>query len=208
MKGQGFTLFDTAIGRCGIAWGERGIVGVQLPEARELATRARMLERFPDAEESRPPPVIEAALEEITALLRGEPRDLTAIPLDMGGVPSFHQRVYEIARSIAPGSTSTYGEIAARLGAPGSARAVGQALGRNPFAIVVPCHRVLAAGGKVGGFSAQGGIATKLRMLSIEDARTNGQLALFEGDGTLGFDPLVAVRHVHGSDPALARVID
>jgi methylated-DNA-[protein]-cysteine S-methyltransferase len=208
MKGQGFTLFDTAIGRCGIAWGERGIVGVQLPEARELATRARMLERFPDAEEGRPPPVIEAALEGIAALLRGEPRDLTAIPLDMDGVPSFHRRVYEIARSIAPGSTSTYGEIAARLGAPGSARAVGQALGRNPFAIVVPCHRVLAAGGKVGGFSAQGGIATKLRMLSIEDARTNGQLALFEGDGTLGFDPLVAVRHVHGADPALARVID
>jgi methylated-DNA-[protein]-cysteine S-methyltransferase len=208
MKGQGFTLFETAIGRCGIAWGERGIVGVQLPEARELATRARMAERFPDAEEGTPPPVVQTALEEIIALLRGEPRDLAGIALDMVGVPSFHQRVYEIARSIAPGSTLTYGEIATRLGAPGSARAVGQALGRNPFAIVVPCHRVLAAGGKVGGFSAQGGIATKLRMLAIEDARTNGQFALFEGDGTLGFDPQAAVQHVHGSDPALARVID
>jgi methylated-DNA-[protein]-cysteine S-methyltransferase len=208
MTGQGFTLFDTAIGRCGIAWGNRGVVGVQLPEAREVATRARMLERFPDAGEGAPPPAVKQALEDIVALLRGEPRDLAAVPLDMEGVPSFHQRVYEVARSIAPGSTLTYGEIATRLGAPGSARAVGQALGRNPFAIVVPCHRVLAAGGKVGGFSATGGIATKLRILSIEDARTNGQLALFEGDGTLGYDPEVAVKHVHASDPTLARVID
>ena len=207
MTGQGFTLFDTAIGRCGIAWGERGIVGVQLPEAREIATRARMLERFPDAAEGAPPPPVQQALEEIVALLRGEPRDLAGVPLDMDRVPSFHQRVYEIARSIAPGSTLTYGEIATRLGAPGSARAVGQALGRNPFAIVVPCHRVLAAGGKVGGFSANGGIATKLRILSIEDAR-NGQLALFEGDGTLGYDPQAAVKQVHAADPNLARVID
>ena len=208
MTGHGFTLFDTAIGRCGIAWGERGVAGVQLPEAREIATRARMLERFPQAAEGAPPPAVQQAVEGIVALLRGEPRDLAGIPLDMNGVPAFHQRVYEIARSIAPGSTLTYGEIAARLGTPGSARAVGQALGRNPFAIVVPCHRVLAAGGKVGGFSANGGIATKLRMLAIEDARTNGQLALFEGDGTLGFDPQVAVGHVRASDPVLARVID
>ncbi len=180
---EGFILFDTAIGRCGIAWGERGIVGVQLPEAREIATRTRMLERFPQAEESTPPPPVQRAVDEIVALLRGERRDLSAIPLDMDRVPLFHRRVYEIARSIPPGTTLSYGEIASRLGSPGSARAVGQALGRNPFAIVVPCHRVLAAGGRVGGFSANGGIATKLRMLSIEDARTNGQLALFEGDG-------------------------
>ena len=207
MTSRGFTLFDTRIGRCGIAWGERGIVGVQLPEAREIATRARMLERFPNAAEDTPPPAVQRAVEDIVALLHGEARDLASVPLDMDGVPTFHQRVYEIARSIAPGSTLTYGEIATRLGAPGSARAVGQALGRNPFAIVVPCHRVLAAGGKVGGFSANGGIATKLRMLAIEDSR-NGQLALFEGDGALGYDPAVAVKHVHASDPALARVID
>jgi methylated-DNA-[protein]-cysteine S-methyltransferase len=207
MTVPGFTLFDTAIGRCGIAWGERGIVGVQLPEAREFATRARMLERFPDAAEGSPPAQVQQALEDIVALLHGEARDLADLQLDMQDVPSFHQRVYEITRSITPGSTLTYGEIATRLGAPGSARAVGQALGRNPFAIIVPCHRVLAAGGKVGGFSATGGVATKLRILSIEDTR-NGQLALFEGDGTLGYDPRVAVKHVHVSDPNLARVID
>jgi methylated-DNA-[protein]-cysteine S-methyltransferase len=207
MTGQGFTLFDTAIGRCGIAWGERGVVGVQLPEAREIATRARLQSRFPNAAEGTPPPAVQQALTDIVALLGGEARDLAAVPLDMEGVPSFHRRVYEVARSIAPGSTLTYGEIAARLGTPGSARAVGQALGRNPFAIIVPCHRVLAAGGKVGGFSATGGIATKLRMLSIEDSR-NGQLALFEGDGVLGYNPQVAVEHVRASDPAMARLID
>jgi methylated-DNA-[protein]-cysteine S-methyltransferase len=208
MTGHGFALFDTAIGRCGIAWGGRGIVGVQLPEARELATRARVLQRFPDAREAPPPPDVQRALDGIVALLRGEASALEAVALDMDRVPAFHRRVYEVARTIAPGATLSYGDIAARLGAPGSARAVGQALGRNPFAIVVPCHRVLAAGGKVGGFSANGGITTKLRLLSIEGARANGQPALFDGDGALGFDPKVAVEHVRASDAALARIID
>ena len=93
-------------------------------------------------------------------------------------MPPFHRRVYEVTRTIAPGVTRSYGEIAARLGAPRSARAVGQALGRNPFAILVPCHRVLAAGGKPGGFSANGGVATKLRLLAIETAQNNGAPAL------------------------------
>jgi methylated-DNA-[protein]-cysteine S-methyltransferase len=203
MTARGFTLFETAIGRCGIAWGERGVVGVQLPEARELDTRARVLERFPGARESPPPPDVQRAVDGMAGLLRGEANDLSGVRLDMKGVPPFHRRVYEIARTIAPGETLSYGEVAARLGAPGSARAVGQALGRNPFAIVVPCHRVLAAGGKVGGFSANGGITTKLRLLSIE-----GAPAAFDGDGTLGFDPAAAVGHVRASDPALARVID
>jgi methylated-DNA-[protein]-cysteine S-methyltransferase len=170
MSAQGFTLFETAIGSTGIAWGPRGIAGVQLPEAGEAGTRARLAERFPGAREGAPPPDVARAIEEITALLRGEARDLAAIALDMEGVPPFHRRVYEAARAIAPGETLSYGEVAARLGSPGSARAVGQALGRNPFAIVVPCHRVLAAGGKPGGFSANGGITTKLRMLAIERA--------------------------------------
>jgi methylated-DNA-[protein]-cysteine S-methyltransferase len=126
----------------------------------------------------------------------------------MERVPPFHRRVYEAARTIPSGTTLSYGEIAARIGAPGSARAVGQALGRNPFAIVVPCHRVLAAGGKVGGFSANGGIATKLRLLAIEAAQASGGGAQFEGDGVLGFDPTTAVEHLRASDAALARVID
>jgi methylated-DNA-[protein]-cysteine S-methyltransferase len=155
---EGFTLFETAIGRCAIAWGGRGVAGVQLPEGREAETRARLRRQFPEAREATPPAEVQRAIDDIVALLRGEDRDLSGIPLDMDGVPPFHRRVYEAARSIPAGTTLSYGDIAARLGAPGSARAVGQALGRNPFAIVVPCHRVLAAGGRPGGFSANGGV--------------------------------------------------
>ena len=200
MTSHGFTLFDTAIGRCGIAWGARGVAAVQLPEGRDPETRARLIRRLPDAREAPPPPDVQRALDGITTLLRGEATDLSGVALDMERVPPFHRRVYEVARTIPPGTTLSYGEVAARLGAPGAARAVGQALGRNPFAIVVPCHRVLAAGGKVGGFSANGGIAAKLRLLSIEGAAN--------GDGTVGFDPRVAVEHLRASDAALARLID
>src|SRR5262245_51558543 len=150
----GFALFETAIGACGIAWGGRGVVGVQLPEASEARTRARMRRRFPEAREASPPPEVQRAIEGIVALLGGEARDLSAIALDMAGVEAFARRVYEVARGIPPGATLTYGEIGARLGMQGDVRAVGEALGQNPFPLVVPCHRVLAAGGKVGGFSA------------------------------------------------------
>ena len=167
----GFALFDTAIGWCGIAWGPRGIVGVQLPEGSAPATRARLLRRFPDAREAPPPSEARHAIDDITALLRGEPKGLDDVPLDMEGVPDFNRRVYEVARTIPWGATLSYGEIAKRLGDPGVARDVGQALGQNPFAIVVPCHRVLAAGGKWGGFSARGGVSTKRRLLSIEAAQ-------------------------------------
>jgi O-6-methylguanine DNA methyltransferase len=174
MTAHRFALFETAIGRCGIAWSERGVAGVQLPEGDEQQTRARLLQRFPAAGEAIPPSEIQRSLAAIVALLDGEPRDLSTVALDMDGVPPFHRRVYEIARSIPPGATMSYGDIAARLDAPRAARAVGQALGQNPFPIVVPCHRVLAAGGRIGGFSAHGGTATKLRMLAIEGARING----------------------------------
>jgi methylated-DNA-[protein]-cysteine S-methyltransferase len=184
---RGFTLFDTAIGRCGIAWSGRGVAGTQLPEARDGETRARLRRRFPDAREAAPPPDVQRALDAITALLAGGRSALDAVALDMDGVPPFHRRVYEVARGIPAGETLSYGEVAARLGDPSLARAVGQALGRNPFAIVVPCHRVLAAGGKTGGFSGSGGVATKLRLLAIEGVRPNAQLALFEGDGAFGF---------------------
>ena len=180
MTARGFALFDTAIGACGIAWGERGLVGVQLPEGSEARTRARLRRRFSDAREAPPPPAVQRAIEGIVALLHGEAIDLSGVALDMDRVPPFERRVYEVARTIMPGATLSYGDIAARLGAPGEARAVGQALGQNPFPLVVPCHRVLAAGGKVGGFSANGGIATKLRLLSIEGARTSSAPTLFE----------------------------
>ena len=208
MTAHGFTLFDTSIGRCGIAWSERGIVGVQLPDTRESETRARLLRHYPGAVEASPPPEIQRALDTIVALLAGEAADLSVAVLDMQRVSPFHRRVYEAARTIAPGATLSYGEIAKQMGAESSARAVGLALGRNPFAVVVPCHRVLAASGNIGGFSANGGIATKLRMLSIEAARASGQGALFEGDGAFGFDPAVAVEHLREADPVLAKLIE
>jgi len=170
---HGFALFETALGPCGIIWGERGIVGLQLPEAGKRDTRARILQRFPDAREASPPPDAQRARDGVMALLRGEASDFSAVALDMDRAPPFHRRVYEAARAIPLGATASYGDTAAQLGAPGVARAVGQALGRNPFAIVVPCHRVLAAGGKLGGFSAYGGVATKLRLLAIEGAHVN-----------------------------------
>ena len=175
-----FALFETAIGTCGIAWGENGLVGVQLPEPSAPETRARMLRRHPAARETSPPSRVRLAIDAISAHLRGEAADLSTVDLDMDGVPDFHRRVYEIARGIPSGATLSYGEIASRIGEPSAAREVGQALGRNPFPIVVPCHRVLAAGGKTGGFSAPGGIATKLRLLAIEGARANGIPTLFD----------------------------
>jgi len=174
-----FGLFETSIGTCAIGWNERGIVGVQLPEDNARATRARMLRRFPGAAETAPSPRVAAAIAGIVALLDGTPVDLGDIDLDDAAVGPFERRVYRIARTIPPGSTLTYGEIAARIDDSGAARAVGQALGSNPFAIIVPCHRVLAAGGRIGGFSAGGGATTKRRILAIERARVGDAPDLF-----------------------------
>ena len=180
IAGHGHALFGTAIGTCGIAWGPGGIVAVQLPEADAQATRARMLLRLAHcAPRPEPPAVVRAAIEGVQALLAGQPRDLCEVPLDMSRISPFHQQVYALARAIAPGSPRAYGDLAEQLGRKGLSRAVGQALGLNPFAPVVPCHRVLAAGGKTGGFSAGGGAATKLRMLEIEGAHIGGTLPLF-----------------------------
>jgi methylated-DNA-[protein]-cysteine S-methyltransferase len=172
-----FALFQTAIGVCAIAWSDRGVRQVQLPEASEARTRARIGQRHPGAIESVPLPPIAAAISGIVALLGGTPVDLGAVVLDWEGVPDFHRRVYEVARMIPPGRTRTYGELASALGDAGAARAVGQALGENPWPIVVPCHRVLAAAGQPGGFSAHGGVATKRQLLVIEGAiPAQGQL--------------------------------
>jgi methylated-DNA-[protein]-cysteine S-methyltransferase len=180
-RASGFCVFGTAIGSCGIAWSESGqVVGVQLPESDEEATRARTQKRFPGVPESVPSPAIETIVQRVRALLDGEPDALLDVPLDMSDVPEFNRRVYDITRAIPPRRTLTYGEVAARLGEPGAARAVGQALGHNPFAPVVPCHRVLAAGSAAGGFSAAGGVATKLRMLQIEKAQLGAEPGLFD----------------------------
>jgi methylated-DNA-[protein]-cysteine S-methyltransferase len=178
MTAEGFALFSTAIGWCAVAWGERGVVGTQLPEGSSEKTRTRMAARFPDTTESVPPHEIQGAINDITALLRGDSTDLAKIRLALDGVPDFDRRVYEVTRTIPPGKVITYGDVAHRLGLPRAAQAVGQALGRNPFAIVVPCHRVVAVGGKAGGFSAAGGVTTKQRMLVIEGALAE-ELPLF-----------------------------
>jgi methylated-DNA-[protein]-cysteine S-methyltransferase len=197
-----FTLFDTPIGRCGIAWDDELVVGVQLPEATVAETRARLRARFDGARAGTPPPAVGTAIDGIVASLRGEGDDLVDIPLDLSSLPPFQRTVYEVVRTIPPGETMSYGEVAAAAGSPGAARAVGQALGRNPYAIVVPCHRVLAAGGRTGGFSANGGVSTKLRMLAIEGVRTR------DGDTGFPFDRTAAVDYLQAADSALARVVE
>jgi len=179
MSGQHFALFDTAIGACAIAWSEHGVCGVQLPEHQAEATRNRLHRRLPRAVETPPDGAVQRAIEGIVALLRGEARDLSFVTLDMAGIPPLRQSIYAVLRGIPPGSTRSYGEIAARLGAELTARDVGDAMGKNPFPIIVPCHRVVESGGRIGGFSANGGVATKLRLLNIERAEVGTPPALF-----------------------------
>lgn len=180
MATLGWCLFHTAIGECGVAWGDGVLTGVQLPEGSAVRTRARMQARFPGVAETEAPPWVQAINGRIRGLLAGQQDDLADVPLDMEGVPPFHHRVYELSRAIPPGKVLTYGEVARQLGEPGASRAVGQALGQNPFAPIVPCHRILAAGGRSGGFSADGGARTKLRMLEIEGAVLGPGPGLFD----------------------------
>ena len=180
MAGRGYTIFDTGIGRCGIAWGYAGISGVQLPEAREIETRKRLYQLYPDAREMRPPLNVELAIESIVALLRGEPCDLNDVALDMSGIHAFNQRVYAFTRTIPRGETRTYDEVAAGLRASGAVHSVAQAISRNPFMIIVPCHRVLEAGSYADKISPNGGTISKRRLLSIEGARATSSKTLFD----------------------------
>jgi len=161
-------VFDTAIGRAGVEWDEAGITAVLMPGRSGLVDDGREL-----------PPAVRAGVAGIVALLAGERRDLREIVLDDRALDDFRRRVYAATRAIGPGETATYGEIARAIGDPGAARAVGAALGSNPFPIIVPCHRVLAADGALHGFSAPGGLATKRRMLEIEGAPGFTQESLF-----------------------------
>ena len=180
MTNQHYALFDTPIGICGIEWGANGINGVQLPMGSEDKARARIRQRHGDIAEAEPAAEVKAAIGRLVDLLAGKPDDLLDIPLDLEGVPEFNRGVYDIARRIPPGKTLTYGDIAKKLGGVELSRDVGQALGHNPCPIVVPCHRVLAAGNKPGGFSANGGVVTKLKMLAIEGAVVNHTPNLFD----------------------------
>ena len=165
-----YMTLPTPIGTCALVWRGERIVGSFLPEADEARLVRRIRKRFPDAEEGSPPPSVAETAAAIARLLDGEPVDLSPAPLELDAVADFERQVYAAALAIPPGQVRTYGEIAQAIGRPGAARAVGVALGRNPFPIIVPCHRVLAAGGRSGGFSAPGGVATKFRMLQIEGA--------------------------------------
>jgi methylated-DNA-[protein]-cysteine S-methyltransferase len=166
-----YAIGSTSLGAFGVAWSEQGIVRTWMHTHSESATRAAILRALPHAIAATPTPAIEAAIADVRRLLDGEPRTLAAADLDMSGTPPFDRRVYEFARTIAPGSTMTYGAVAAALGEePMRARDVGQALARNPFAPIVPCHRVVAAHGRLGGYSAPGGASTKRRLLEREGA--------------------------------------
>lgn len=175
----GYRIFDTAIGRCAIVWTARGVCGFYLPHEDGALSDARIRRRFAGAQPAEPTRAVQQAIDAVIALLQGERVDLSDVPLDLERVPDFHRRVYAIARRIPAGRTRSYGEIAAELGDASLARAVGQALGSNPIAVIVPCHRVLAAGGRAGGFSAPGGVATKRRLLEIERARVGDEPQLF-----------------------------
>ncbi len=180
MVGRAYAIFDTAIGRCGIVWSQAGVAAVQLPEAREIETRRRIYRVHPEAREQRPEPHIEAAIGGIAAVLRGDHAELADISLDFSGMPGFHRRVYELARGIPRGEIRTYHEIAKTLGASGASHSVAQAIARNPFMIIVPCHRVLEAGNYTDGISAYGGVISKRRLLSLEGAHPIASKTLFE----------------------------
>jgi methylated-DNA-[protein]-cysteine S-methyltransferase len=163
--------FDTELGTCAVSWSQFGIAGVELPSPFTDELRPREGIAVPD--------FVRGAIDGMVAVLAGERRDLSDIPLDDDRIDPFRRQVYEATRSIAPGRTATYGEIARAIGFPDGARDVGAALSRNPFPIVVPCHRVIAANGALTGFSAAGGVATKRRMLELESAPGFSQQRLF-----------------------------
>jgi len=174
-----FAVFETAIGWAGIAWGDKGLIGAYLPEPDPQTVRMAFSRKFPGSVEAVPSPAIASVIDQVAALMRGEKVDLSDAPIDLGRVPEFNAKVYEITRRIPPGETLTYGQIAIQLGDRLLAQQVGAALGRNPWPIIVPCHRVTAANGKLGGFSARGGTDTKLKLLAIEGAAAAGPPDLF-----------------------------
>lgn len=180
MKKAVYCLFETPLGACGIAWREAADSGsqavvtvVQLPEATPQATESRISRRSGASQPGMPPPGIAAIIEKIRKHLQGEVQDFRAVALDLENVAPFFRQIYEATRQIPPGQTRTYGEIAKAVGQPAAAQEVGQAMAKNPVPIIVPCHRVAAAGGKLGGFSAPGGPATKAKLLALEGAPVN-----------------------------------
>ena len=184
MEPSGITIFVTPIGPCGIAWRGAKVIGVEIGDTDEKETRYRLGERvgeqFSDAQAD-VPAFVTQAIEKVRALLDGGSPDFSQTPLAFESLPDLNRQVYEIILELKAGETTTYGAIARRLGDVSLSQAVGYALGKNPFPIIVPCHRVLGSNGKVGGFSAAGGTATKLKLLNIERAKISSEPDLFGG---------------------------
>jgi len=167
-----YLIFQTAAGFCGIAWNEVGITRFQLPTKSADSTEKLLLRRLPEAEPGTPPAEVLEAVDAVQRYFAGEEVDFSKVKLDLEGQDDFFKQIYAAARRIGWGHTTTYGAIAKELGAgPEAARDVGQAMAKNPVALIIPCHRVLAAGGKIGGFSAPGGSTSKTRMLELEGVR-------------------------------------
>jgi methylated-DNA-[protein]-cysteine S-methyltransferase len=199
-------MFSTAFGKCGIVWTEDGLTDVMLPRPRSSALRAELRRRGASVEPEGAPDWVRRAVGKLQRHLAGRPQDLSSLPVVLDHVGPFTRRVYEALRRVEPGQTLSYGELARRVGSPGAARAVGQAMAKNRLPLVVPCHRVLGAGGSLGGFSAHGGTETKARLLRLEGAETGG--GLFRGAEQLPFDAVRAVRTLRRADPVLRRLID
>ncbi len=178
--GRGYTVFDTALGRCGIAWSDAGITGVQLPEAREIETRRRLFRQFPEAREQRPCSNTELAIDGICAMLHGKNADFGDVVLDLNGVTPFHQRVYDAIRAIPRGETRSADELAEELHVPKALNSIAQALSKNTFVLIVPCHRVRDIGNGLDRPSPNSGVISKRRLLSLEGARPNAGLTLFD----------------------------
>jgi len=174
-------LFETDLGAVGIAWSERGIARLQLPEANRAATERRLRGQSPNVAAANPATAIKGVIRDLQRYMAGERIDFSTVALDLSGIGDFRQSIYQAARGVGWGETATYGALARQAGAPDAARAVGQAMGRNPVPIIIPCHRVLASGRKIGGFSAFGGAATKQRLLDLEGIRLGEAAPLLPG---------------------------
>jgi methylated-DNA-[protein]-cysteine S-methyltransferase len=164
-----YLIFETAGGFCGIAWNSGGITRFQLPTKSAISTERILLRQMPGVKPGTPSPTVAEAVAAVRRYFEGKETDFSMFKLDLGKQDPFFERVYAAARRVGWGRATTYGALAKELGAgPEAARDVGHAMAKNPVALIIPCHRVLAAGGKVGGFSAPGGSAAKIRMLALE----------------------------------------
>jgi methylated-DNA-[protein]-cysteine S-methyltransferase len=170
-------LFDTAIGWCGLAWHAGGVIRLQLPDVDRAATEGQLRQHLPAGiatMASSPPISITNVIAELRRYFAGEAIDFSGVTVDVGERSVADRKIYAALRAVRWGEAVTYGELAQRAGMPGAAQTVGQAMAKNPVPVIIPCHRVLAARGRIGGFSAPGGTVTKERLLALEGVFVDG----------------------------------